>query len=175
MVKSEDHLEEQGVDGKMTLQWVLKKWVGMTQIRFIWLRVGTGGGLLCTQWRNFKFHKMHGISFLSENSLTSQESYYMEFIKQWCSVKPGLVTFASSSCQHPNHFWPRVQCRVRPNAIFDAVNQNTSTLGIETPYTCYGPPQSQVVECYLNISVILILLYVLHNVSNFVCSYKCVA
>ena len=49
MVKSEDHLEEQGVDGKMTLQWVLKKWVGMTQIRFIWLRVGTGGGLLCTQ------------------------------------------------------------------------------------------------------------------------------
>ena len=82
------------------------KWDGMTWTRFIWLTVGTSGGLLWTQWWNFRFHKIYGISFLAENLLTSEEFCYMEFFKQWCLVKPGWVTCALSLYQQPNHFCP---------------------------------------------------------------------
>jgi len=101
------------------------------------------------------------MEFLSyEDLLTSQEFCYMEFIKQQCLVKHHLHV------NIPTIFDPRVQCTVKPNTIFDAINQNTSTLAIVTPCTWYGPPQSQVVMCYVNISIMPILQYVLHNVSN---------
>ena len=38
----------------------------------IWLRIGTGGGLLWMQWWNFRFHEMRGISWLAEDLLASQ-------------------------------------------------------------------------------------------------------
>jgi hypothetical protein len=37
-----DHLEDQGVGGKMGSEWIL----GGVWIGFDWLRTGTGGGLL---------------------------------------------------------------------------------------------------------------------------------
>jgi hypothetical protein len=39
----------------------------------IWLRIGTGGGLLWIRWWTFGFHKVWGISWLAENLLASQE------------------------------------------------------------------------------------------------------
>jgi hypothetical protein len=39
----------------------------------IWLRIGTGGGLLCIRWWTFRFHKMRGISWVAEDILASQE------------------------------------------------------------------------------------------------------
>jgi hypothetical protein len=45
-LKGREHLEDLGIDERITLKWVLGKegWRGW--IGFIWLRIGTGGGLL---------------------------------------------------------------------------------------------------------------------------------
>jgi hypothetical protein len=44
--RGRDHVRDLGVDGRIILKWILKKcgvkvWTGL-----IWLRIGTGGGLL---------------------------------------------------------------------------------------------------------------------------------
>jgi hypothetical protein len=41
-----DHLEDQGVGGKMGSEWMLGRLAWRVWIGFDWLRTGTGGGLL---------------------------------------------------------------------------------------------------------------------------------
>jgi hypothetical protein len=41
-----DHLGNTGVDGRIILKWIFKKWDEMAWLGLIWLRIGTGGGLL---------------------------------------------------------------------------------------------------------------------------------
>jgi len=52
-------LGDLGVDG--ILKWILKKGDRKAWIGFIWLRIGTSGGLLCTRYSAFRFHKIRGI------------------------------------------------------------------------------------------------------------------
>ena len=40
------HLEHPGIDVSIMLNWIFKKWDGKSWRELIWLRVGTGGGLL---------------------------------------------------------------------------------------------------------------------------------
>jgi hypothetical protein len=45
-LRERDQLEDVGVDGRILLQWILEKSVGMVWTGFIWLRIGTSGRLL---------------------------------------------------------------------------------------------------------------------------------
>jgi hypothetical protein len=40
-----DHLGDPGVDGRVMLKWIFRKWDG-TWTGLSWLKIGTGGGLL---------------------------------------------------------------------------------------------------------------------------------
>jgi hypothetical protein len=42
-----DHLEDLGVDGRIILKWIFERLGVGAQTGLIWLRIGTGGGLLC--------------------------------------------------------------------------------------------------------------------------------
>ena len=39
-------MEDPGLDGRIILKWILEKWDVGAWTRSIWLRIGTGGGLL---------------------------------------------------------------------------------------------------------------------------------
>jgi hypothetical protein len=41
-----DHLKDPGIDGRIILKLIVKKWDGGAWTGLIWLRIGTGGGLL---------------------------------------------------------------------------------------------------------------------------------
>jgi len=45
-LKGRGHAEELGVNGRIISECILGKWVGKVWTGFIWLRVGTRGGLL---------------------------------------------------------------------------------------------------------------------------------
>jgi hypothetical protein len=41
-----DHLEDPGLDGKIILRWIFRKWNVGVWTGSSWLRIGTGGGHL---------------------------------------------------------------------------------------------------------------------------------
>jgi hypothetical protein len=41
-----DHLEYLRVDGRIIIKWIFKKWDGEAWTGLLWLRIGTGDGLL---------------------------------------------------------------------------------------------------------------------------------
>jgi hypothetical protein len=45
-LKGRDHSEDVGIDGRIILELILGKQVGKVWTGFIWLRIGTSGGLL---------------------------------------------------------------------------------------------------------------------------------
>ena len=41
-VKGKDYLEDPGIDGRLTLEWILRKWYGWSWTGLIWLIIGMG-------------------------------------------------------------------------------------------------------------------------------------
>jgi hypothetical protein len=46
ILRERDHLGNQGVDGRITLTWIFRKWDVEVWTGSNWLRIGTGGGHL---------------------------------------------------------------------------------------------------------------------------------
>jgi hypothetical protein len=45
-LKERDHLDDPGVDCRIILRWIFRKWDGEAWTSLIWLRIWTGGGNL---------------------------------------------------------------------------------------------------------------------------------
>ena len=45
--EAKSHLEDPVLDRRIILRWIYKKWDVGAWTRSIWLRLGTGGGVLC--------------------------------------------------------------------------------------------------------------------------------
>jgi hypothetical protein len=62
-----------GLDVAIILQWIFKKWGGEAWTGLIWLRTGTGGGLLWMWKWSFGYRKMGVNSWPAEELLASRE------------------------------------------------------------------------------------------------------
>jgi hypothetical protein len=75
-LRERDHLVDPGIDGRIILRWISRKWDVGIWTGLIWLRIGTGGGHLCNETSGSIKCR---ISWLAENRLAFQEGLcYME-------------------------------------------------------------------------------------------------
>jgi hypothetical protein len=112
----------------------------------IWLRIGTGGGLLRMRWWTFVFHKMRRISWVAYDVLASQERLssveynvynmartYLDFpvwssCKKRCSPLLYGVTGNSSQCQLCENYIVAYFNALIPEIFLDWLSKTATTL-----------------------------------------------
>jgi hypothetical protein len=80
---AEEHLNDPGVDGRIILRSIFRKWDVGAWTGSICLKIVTGGGYLWMRQWTFGFHKMRRISWLAENRLASQEVFCSMEYRVW--------------------------------------------------------------------------------------------
>jgi hypothetical protein len=70
-LRERDHWGDPDVDRRILLRWIFRKWEGVVETGWSWLRIGTGGGHLWVRWWTFGFRKMRGISWLVAEPVSS--------------------------------------------------------------------------------------------------------
>ena len=90
-LRERDHLGDPGVDGRIILRWIFRKWNVGVWAGSNWLKIGTGGGHLWVRWWTFGFHKMRGIYWLAENRLASQEGLCLEEVIKFAYGSSGVI------------------------------------------------------------------------------------
>jgi hypothetical protein len=73
-LKARDHWKDQGVDGRITLRWILGRQGSMGRTGFGWLRIGSIGELLWTRWWTFGFRKKAGYFLTSQVTISFSNS-----------------------------------------------------------------------------------------------------
>ena len=71
--RERDHWGDLGVDGRIILGWISRRWDVGIWTGLGWLRIESGGGSLWVRQWTFGFREMRGISWLAANQLASQE------------------------------------------------------------------------------------------------------
>jgi hypothetical protein len=107
-----DHSEDPGVDGRIIVKRLFKKWDWEKWTWLISLRIRVGGVLLCMRWWNFGFYKIR--KFLVKKLSASQEGL--------CSVQ-FVIIISLTTCFPPvsNHA-QRLQTTVVPEIIYWKAN-----------------------------------------------------
>jgi hypothetical protein len=79
-------LEDPGVDGRIILRWIFRKFDVGAWTGWIWPRIGTGGGHFWIRYWTFGFHKPW-ISWLTENRLASEWLCSIEWVTKQASKR----------------------------------------------------------------------------------------
>jgi hypothetical protein len=80
-LKERDHLEDWGVDGRRGSELILGRLAGRMCIGFTWLRIGTSGRFLWTQWWTFMFWH-HRVSSQTKYGYLCTTTYFWQFSSQ---------------------------------------------------------------------------------------------
>jgi hypothetical protein len=69
------HLEDLGVDVRIIWKRIFRKYDGESWTELMWIRIGTGGGLLWMRWWTLGFRKVRVISQPARSLLVSQKNF----------------------------------------------------------------------------------------------------
>jgi hypothetical protein len=98
-LKGRDHWEDLGVGGSTTLRWTWVRKVSIGWTGFGWLRIGSSGRLLWTQYWTFRFHRESWLFFDKMSNYKLFKEYPILWNNKTCNL-----TFLAHFWMYPDPF-----------------------------------------------------------------------